>query len=96
MGQWTPLQTFEPRASVSKSCRIFGHPFLWLNVCLPVSNQFTDLPNSRLMATSTGNRRHDPESHLPRGLAGIFSLTLVSIKLLLEASLGILDRQQSS
>jgi hypothetical protein len=29
------------------------------------------------------------------GWAGIFSLTLVSVKLLLEAGFGILDRQQS-
>ena len=84
------------RGSRSSYFAISVRPSLWLFVFVthresfPVSNQSPDLPNSRLIANST--RKARSESYLLRGLAGIFSLTLVSIKLLLETSLGILDR----
>ena len=83
------LESSYPRFAGFLPTRFFGSTCVF-----PVSSQSTDLPNSRLIANSTRNRRHDPEPHLPRALAGIFSLTLVSIKLLLQASLGILNAHQ--
>jgi hypothetical protein len=68
--------------------------FLWLNLSLSRQQPIYRLAKFPADGHSTRNRRDDPDPHLPRALAGIFSPTLVSIKLLLEASLGIFDAHQ--
>ena len=101
MGQWARLHVEIGRRDAGAGLvvhisRSQFRPSLWLFVFVThresfsVSNQSADLPNSRLIANST--RKARSESYLLRGLAGIFSLALVSIKLQLETSLGILDR----